>query len=99
MALPAVAQEQAGHPEWSLVERYCLDCHNDEDWAGQVAFSLLGPDSVNLQPELFETVLKKIGGRLMPPPGSPQPEQASIDAFSAWLEGSLDANPALPKAG
>lgn len=98
-ALPAVAQQAASHAEWDLVERYCLDCHNDEDWAGQVAFSLMGPDSLGAQPELFEVVLKKLSGRLMPPPGSEQPEQANIDAFTAWVEGTLDANAALPKAG
>src|SRR5690606_17459208 len=39
------------------------------------------------------------GGRLMPPPGSDQPEQARIDAFTDWVETTLDANAALPKAG
>ncbi|MES2624721.1 MAG: DUF1592 domain-containing protein [Pseudomonadota bacterium] len=99
LAVQASAQEQASHPEWALVERYCLDCHNDEDWAGQLALSLMGPDSVHEQPEVFEAVLKKLGGRLMPPPGNDQPEQANIDGFTAWVEDTLDANAELPKAG
>jgi hypothetical protein len=99
LATQTSAQEQTGHPQWSLVESYCLDCHNDEDWAGQIAFSLMGPDSIHEQPEIFEAVLKKLGGRLMPPPGNDQPEQESIDAFTAWIEDTLDANAALPKAG
>jgi hypothetical protein len=99
MTLQAAAQEQTDHSQWSLVENYCLACHNDEDWAGQVAFSLMGPDSIHEQPEIFEAVLKKLGGRLMPPPGNDQPEQARIDAFTTWVEDTLDANAALPKAG
>ncbi len=96
-AVSAIAQDQ--HPQWSLVESYCLDCHNDEDWAGQLALSLLGPDSLNNEPAVFEAVLRKLGNRLMPPPGADQPEQDSIDAFTAWVEQTLDANDALPKAG
>ena len=96
-ALPAAAQDQ--HPQWALVERFCLECHNDEDWAGQVAFSLMGPDSLHAEPAVFEAVLRKLSSRLMPPPGAEQPEQANIDAFTAWVEQELDANGALPKAG
>ena len=44
--------------------------------------------------EVFEAVVRKLRGRLMPPPGSPQPEQAEIDAFVAWLERSLDSGAA-----
>jgi hypothetical protein len=96
-AVPALAQDQ--HPQWSLVESYCLDCHNNEDWAGQLDLSLLGSDSLPSEPAVFEAVLRKLGNRLMPPPGADQPEQASIDAFTAWVEQTLDANSALPKAG
>lgn len=96
-ALPAAAQDQ--HPEWALVESYCLDCHNDEDWAGQLALNLLGPDSLQSEPAVFEAVLRKLGNRLMPPPGTDQPNQESVDQFTAWVEQTLNANATLPKAG
>src|SRR5262249_49316477 len=47
----------------------------------------------------WEKVLRKLRGRLMPPPGSPQPLQNDIDSFSAWMENTLDANAKGPKAG
>ncbi|MGV3590929.1 MAG: DUF1587 domain-containing protein [Gammaproteobacteria bacterium] len=96
-ALPAYGQQ--GQDPWALVENFCVDCHNDEDWAGQIAFTLMGPDSLDAEPAVFEAVLRKLSSRLMPPPGADQPEQAHIDAFTAWLEQSLDTNGALPKAG
>jgi len=102
IVIPVLAQQapsSAGAAQWELVESYCLSCHNFEDWAGELAFDLMTPDSVLEHPEVFEEVLRKLGGRLMPPPGSDQPEQAPIDDFIAWLEGTLDANAALPKAG
>jgi hypothetical protein len=37
-------------------------------------------------PEVWEKAIRKLRGRLMPPPGSPQPEQAAIDSFVGWLE-------------
>ena len=43
--------------------------------------------------------MRKLRGRLMPPPGSPQPEQKDIDAFVAWMENKLDNNPSAPTAG
>ncbi|HEY0963018.1 MAG TPA: DUF1592 domain-containing protein [Pseudomonadales bacterium] len=95
-ALPAIGQAQ---DSWALVENYCVDCHNDEDWAGQIAFTLMGPDSLHAEPAVFEAALRKLSSRLMPPPGADQPAQRDIDAFTAWLEQNLDANAALPKSG
>lgn len=99
-ALPACSYVQAQtQDQWALIDDYCVDCHNDEDWAGQIAFTLMGPDSLHSEPAVFEAVLRKLSSRLMPPPGADQPNQASLDAFTVWLEHSLDTNAALPKAG
>src|SRR5690606_40337134 len=43
------------------------------------------------QPEIWEEVLRKLRGRLVPPAGGERPDNASTDAFVAWLEGYLDA--------
>jgi hypothetical protein len=48
--------------------------------------------------QIWEKALRKLRGRLMPPPGNPQPSQKDIDAFSTWLESSLDANAKGPRA-
>ena len=96
-----LAQEASenSHPQWGMLEQYCMDCHNFEDWAGEVAFDLMTPASVIEEPAVFEQAIRKLRGRLMPPPGSEQPPQESIDAFVSWLENGLDNNAGIPRAG
>ena len=101
-SLCALAQGNAGaenHPQWGMLEQYCLECHNFEDWAGEVAFDLMTPASLGEEPAVWERAVRKLRGRLMPPPGSPQPEQGTINEFVSWLETSLDTNQGIPRAG
>jgi hypothetical protein len=47
--------------------------------------------------ELWEKVIRKLRAGVMPPAGSPRPDQAALQDFTLWLEGELDraaaANP------
>ncbi|MBN1238302.1 MAG: DUF1592 domain-containing protein [Gammaproteobacteria bacterium] len=88
-----------GEQQWAMIETYCVDCHNSLDFAGDVSFEGLTPEQVARHAETFETAVTKLRGRLMPPPGGPQPEQAQVDAFIGWLEKTLDGNPQIPRAG
>jgi hypothetical protein len=56
-------------------------------------------ESVPEHPEVWEAALRKLRGRLMPPPGSRQPDQKDIDAFVASIETRLDTATKGPKAG
>ena len=42
-------------------------------------------------PEVWEKAITKLRGRLMPPAGEKQPDQAEVDAVIHYLETSLDA--------
>src|SRR5690606_26500898 len=75
---------------WAMLETYCVECHNSLDLAGDLSFEGLTAQFVPAHAEVFEVVVTKLRGRLMPPPGSPQPAQEDIDALIAWLERSLD---------
>jgi hypothetical protein len=75
---------------WTIVDAVCQDCHNDADFAGDLSFAGMTPGSVADHPEIFETVVRRLRGRFMPPPGSPQPEQQDIDALVSQIERSLD---------
>jgi hypothetical protein len=92
-AVAAVLVYRAEQTEqrWATVQTYCLDCHDDVERSGGLSFEALAPDSVPAHAEVFETVVGKLRGRQMPPPGGPQPQQAEIDALVAWLERTLDA--------
>ena len=59
---------------WAMLETYCADCHNDDDRAGELTFADLTPASIPEHAEVFEAVVEKLRGRLMPPPGREQPE-------------------------
>ena len=41
-------------------------------------------------PEQFEAAIVKLRGRLMPPPGNPQPSQGEVDELVATLERTID---------
>jgi len=94
VALPAAA---ATPRQWNLLEPLCGKCHNSTDWAGGVAFDTLSPDSIHADADVWEEVIRKLRGRLMPPPGEEQPTQKTVDSLVSFLEGTLDkaaaANP------
>src|SRR5438477_2976139 len=95
------ANQVAQRPEsqWSTVQSYCFGCHNDGVRAGNLFLDKLGPESVSKQPEIFEKVVRKLRGRQMPPPGTPQPSQREIDALVGWLESTLDESSKTHLAG
>lgn len=76
---------------WALLHDRCEKCHNSEDWAGEVAFDTMSPQDIPKDAEIWEKAVRKLRGRLMPPPGNPQPDQQTIDTFVHWMEGNLDA--------
>jgi len=76
---------------WALLDRYCVTCHNDLEFAGELAFDRLRPDALHANAEVWETAIRKLRGHLMPPPGEPKPAQRDLDALVGWLEDSLDA--------
>ena len=88
-----------GAEHWTMLDRYCMDCHNAAEAAGGVVYENLKPESVAQHPELFEKVVRKLQGRLMPPPGNPQPDQADVDAFVGWIERSIDKSAPAHRAG
>jgi Protein of unknown function (DUF1592)/Protein of unknown function (DUF1588)/Protein of unknown function (DUF1585)/Protein of unknown function (DUF1595)/Protein of unknown function (DUF1587)/Cytochrome C oxidase, cbb3-type, subunit III len=86
--------------KWGFFEQYCEKCHNSTDWAGGVAFDAMSPDSIPDDAKELEEAVRKLQGRLMPPPGKPQPDQATVDAMVNWLETRLDtAGTAHPDPG
>jgi mono/diheme cytochrome c family protein len=79
---------------WAFFGQYCEKCHNTDDWAGGLAFDTLSPTDIGQSPEVFEKVVRKLRGHLMPPAGKPQPDGKSAQELVSWLEGSLDRNTA-----
>jgi mono/diheme cytochrome c family protein len=97
----AMAQGRAagGTPHQAMLATYCYSCHSSRAAMGGLVLQGLDVESVGGHAEVWERAVRKLRGRLMPPPGSPQPEQADIDAFVAWMENQLDNNTSAPSAG
>src|SRR5579871_837006 len=82
-----------------LLDTYCVDCHNAQLKSGNIAFDALDLRNAPDNAQVWEKAVRKMRGRLMPPPGNPQPSQKEIDAFVAWMENNLDTHPKGPRAG
>jgi hypothetical protein len=82
------------------IDTYCVGCHNARAKAGGLALDTTPIDAVHEHPDIWEATVRKLRGRLMPPPGSKQPEQREIDTFVSWMEAQLDTAAARgPSAG
>src|SRR5262249_16734497 len=78
--------------ERALVDKYCVSCHNSRL---KTAGLVLDKDTVDLarvpdRADIWEKVIRKLHGRMMPPQGMPRPDEDTIDAFAASLETSID---------
>jgi hypothetical protein len=92
----AVVQTQ---DQQAMVKQYCTTCHGPAVKAGGLVLDGMDVQQAAQHPEIWEKVVQKLRGRLMPPPASPQPDQKTIDEFVSFMENKLDTNPGLPKAG
>src|SRR4051812_20301533 len=87
---PAVPGTPDAQAQLATVKQYCVTCHNDRVKAGGQSFDGITADTIGQRAEVFEKAVRKLRGRVMPPPGSRQPDGAAADALIAWLEDSLD---------
>ena len=86
----AAATSVSADAQLATVKQYCVACHNDRAKTGGVSFEGITPESVGQHADVFEKAVRKLRGRVMPPPGSRQPDAAAVDALVSWLENSLD---------
>jgi len=90
---PSQAQSQAqdsADVQLATVKQYCSGCHSDRAKTGGVSFEGITAASIAKDPELFEKAVRKLRGRVMPPPGAKQPDGKAVDSLVSWLEDSLD---------
>ncbi len=96
LCIPVTAWSASSSEQWQVIEEYCYQCHNDEDWAGSVAFNLMSSDEVAHEAEVFEEAIRRLKGGHMPPPGAERPEESELKKLVSWLENTLDS--AAPSA-
>src|SRR5262245_56942011 len=82
--------EQTSEAQLATVKQYCVACHNDRAKTGGVSFEGITSESIGQHADVFEKAVRKLRGRVMPPPGSRQPDGPTADGLVAWLETSLD---------
>jgi mono/diheme cytochrome c family protein len=87
-AVAAVAAADAA--QLATVKQYCATCHNDRVKTGGVSFDNLTVEGIGQHADVFEKAVRKVRGRVMPPPNSRQPNGPAADALVAWLEHTLD---------
>ena len=89
MAAPRAAAAVAASQR-ALLDRYCVTCHNERLQTGGLALDALDVSRVGDAPEIWERVVLKLRGGVMPPAGRPRPDRQTYDGFRAWLEAELD---------
>src|ERR1043165_7847047 len=68
-AVPAAAQVDQ---QRALMTTYCTTCHNPTAKIGGLVLDVAGLDAVQKDPATWEKAVRKLRGRLMPPPGAKQ---------------------------
>jgi hypothetical protein len=98
--VPAIAA-QAGPQQapFSVIQDYCLGCHNSKAKVGGLALDTMSPDRIAQDAKTWEAVIRKLRGGLMPPPGSKHPDGQSVVELISWLEKQIDAADPNPPAG
>jgi hypothetical protein len=95
MGLLAVAcgRGPEGDLDASLAElaRYCTDCHNDADLTADLSLESASAAHLRENPAVWEAVVRKLRGHLMPPPGEPRLDQDETRKLIAAIEDGLDA--------
>jgi len=79
----------------ATIDQYCIGCHNERTKTADLALDTLDVARAGEHPDVWEKVVRKLRGRMMPPLGRPRPDEKTYDAVVADLESVLDRAAAL----
>ena len=85
----------------TLINDYCVECHNNRVRTANLSLEALDISRVAANREKWEKVVRKLRAGMMPPPDQERPEKAEYLGFVTWLENELDrgAEPYTPAPG
>ena len=102
---PAAASAIAPDPALkATVDTYCVTCHNQRLKTGGLSLDNVGLADAAAHADVWEKVVRKVRGGMMPPAGVPRPTAEARTALVSFLETTLDRaalaspNPGRPLA-
>ena len=92
VAAPQQAEKPAAavNPNKSLIDHYCVSCHNQKLRTAKLALDVLDLSHPEKDALIWERAIRKLRGGMMPPPGMPKPPLAAVNTLATYLEDSLD---------
>ena len=93
------ASATAPSPQRALLDRYCVTCHSQRLQTGGLALDAADVSRVGAAPDVWERVVLKLRGGMMPPAGRPRPAGPALDELRGWLEAELDRAAATVEPG
>ena len=73
-----------------FIATYCTSCHNERLKTAGLALDRISVGDVSSAADVWEKVVRKVRGGLMPPAGARRPDAPARDALVTWLETELD---------
>jgi mono/diheme cytochrome c family protein len=83
-----------------LVQQYCVTCHSERAKTGGLVLENLDPQNTAANADIWEKVVRKVRGGMMPPQGMPRPDGATLETFATSLDPpSISRRSASPARG
>ena len=83
-------------PPRAVLERFCIDCHDSDVKKGDFDLSSILGDDIAKHADVWETVVKQLTTRHMPPVGKKRPDESGYEATVKQLTTELDKQPPNP---
>ncbi|HEY7447015.1 MAG TPA: DUF1592 domain-containing protein [Vicinamibacterales bacterium] len=83
-------RQTASASQRALLDKYCVTCHNQRVKTAGLTLDTLDLNQLSNHAEVWEKVIRKLRGGMMPPQGLPRPDNVTLEGFVTWLESSVD---------
>ena len=90
LAAVTVSEAAAQAPSRTLLDRYCVTCHNERLQTANLTLDAVDLARIGDHAEALEKVVRKLRAGQMPPEGRPRPAREEVETFVAALEAALD---------
>src|SRR3954466_15957519 len=86
LSIPAWVSAQVPQSATSMLNTYCVGCHNERLQSGGMMLDRINTANVRVDADVWERILRRLRSRTMPPPGRmPRPTAADYDSAIAGL--------------